>query len=234
MGTKYDIDCPVFAESGGMYVTSPFGTRKSPSNGQLSTHKGVDITRWNGYSTTATITAFADGTVTAVKTDIVGVDHTNSANSAGNYVTIKHDNGYVTKYFHLKYGSIVLRVGDRVKQGQRIGFMGNTGNSYGAHLHFQLELNGTPIDGLPFLLGNKTITQGGKTVNITLEVLKKGSKNDSVKALQILLNGLGYPCGQVDGSFGNKTYVAVKQFQTKNKLTADGSVGEKTWNALLK
>jgi len=72
------------------------------------------------------------------------------------------------------------------------------------------------------------------TVTITLNVLKYGSKNDSVKSLQILLHGFGYSCGTVDGDFGDKTLKAVKRFQLAHKLSTDGIVGEKTWNALLK
>jgi len=56
--------------------------------------------------------------------------------------------------------------------------------------------------------------------------LKKGDKNDSVKVLQIKLNLTA------DGSFGNKTYEAVKAFQSKNGLTADGVVGKATWDKL--
>lgn len=75
---------------------------------------------------------------------------------------------------------------------------------------------------------------GNDTVTITLNVLQNGSKGDTVKALQILLNGLGYSCGIADGKFGTNTVAAVKKFQSKNKLKADGVVGQNTWNALLK
>lgn len=74
---------------------------------------------------------------------------------------------------------------------------------------------------------------GENTVEISVEVLKSGSKGDSVKALQILLNGHGYSCGTVDGSFGPKTLSAVKKFQNAKKLSVDGSVGAQTWTALL-
>lgn len=74
---------------------------------------------------------------------------------------------------------------------------------------------------------------GGNVVSVNLDVLKNGSKGESVKALQILLNGHGYSCGSVDGSFGPKTVAAVKKFQAAKKLPVDGSVGEQTWTALL-
>lgn len=77
-------------------------------------------------------------------------------------------------------------------------------------------------------------TGGGKTVMIEMSVLKKGSKGEQVKTLQRLLTAMGYPCGVVDGSFGNNTLAGVKAFQRGNKLAVDGSVGELTWTALLK
>lgn len=82
--------------------------------------------------------------------------------------------------------------------------------------------------------GTETNTsKGGSTVTVTLNVLKNGSKGENVKALQILLNGLGYSCGTADGVFGSKTLTAVKQFQKAKKLTQDGIVGANTWKALL-
>ena len=78
-------------------------------------------------------------------------------------------------------------------------------------------------------------TSGGDTtVMIALSVLKKGSKGEQVKTLQRLLTAMGYPCGVVDGSFGNNTLAGVKAFQQGNKLAVDGSVGQQTWTALLK
>lgn len=79
------------------------------------------------------------------------------------------------------------------------------------------------------------VTGGGKTVMIELSVLKKGSKEkEQIKTLQRLLTAMGYPCGVVDGSFGNNTLAGVKAFQRANKLAVDGSVGPATWTALLK
>ena len=68
-----------------------------------------------------------------------------------------------------------------------------------------------------------------------LPTLKNGSKGDSVKALQILLNGYGYSLGSygVDSDFGSATENAVEAFQEDNDLSADGVVGPKTWAKLL-
>ena len=74
-----------------------------------------------------------------------------------------------------------------------------------------------------------------ETVEVTVETLKKGSKSDNVKALQILLIGYGFDCGKygADGDFGSATDEAVKAYQKKNGLDVDGIVGKNTWNKLL-
>lgn len=74
----------------------------------------------------------------------------------------------------------------------------------------------------------------GDIVMIELSVLKNKSKGEQVKTLQRLLNAMGHTCGDVDGIIGSKTVAAVKAFQKSEGLTADGIVGAKTWNALLK
>jgi hypothetical protein len=84
-----------------------------------------------------------------------------------------------------------------------------------------------------------TPTPGGKTVDITMNILKEGSKGEQVKTLQRILKELGYKDSKkkvlaIDGSFGPATLYAVKNFQKANKLTVDGCVGQATWNKLLK
>ena len=81
----------------------------------------------------------------------------------------------------------------------------------------------------------QTVTNGG-TCTMNLDVLKKGNKNNSVRALQILLIGNGYSCGSygVDGDFGTGTYNAVIKFQKVKNINADGIVGAQTWGKLLK
>ena len=81
-----------------------------------------------------------------------------------------------------------------------------------------------------------TTSKGESTVNITLNELKKGSKGNQVKALQRMLHAMGYSLGSlnpIDGDFGSKTDSAVRSYQKKNGLTADGIVGAKTWGKLL-
>ena len=70
-------------------------------------------------------------------------------------------------------------------------------------------------------------------VTVTLNELKKGSKGNQVKAVQRMLRVMGYYLTTIDGDFGSKSDSAVRSFQKKNGLTADGIVGAKTWAALL-
>ena len=93
-------------------------------------HKGNDYAAPTG---TPTYAAAAGTVITA-----------GWSNSAGNWVVISHGNGLVTKYMH--HSSICVSAGQRVEKGQQIGYVGSTGYSTGAHLHFQVELNGTPVN----------------------------------------------------------------------------------------
>ena len=98
-------------------------------------HDGVDIV--GKTNSLAYITAHSSGYVVSCRTNYQTIDK--SGNSYGNFVKIKHDNGYYTLYAHLKYGSVTVATGQRVEQGQVIGFMGATGHTYGAHLHFEVR-----------------------------------------------------------------------------------------------
>lgn len=82
-----------------------------------------------------------------------------------------------------------------------------------------------------------TTSKGESTVNIELNVLKKGSTGNQVKALQRMLHAMGYSLGTknpCDGDFGTKTDSAVRAYQKLHNLTIDGIVGKATWSALLK
>ena len=127
-GTKIP---PTFIKpiSGG-HLTSRFGRRTSPTRGASSNHKGVD---W-GIPRGSSVVASSGGTVT-------------KAGWGGGYgyvVYIKHPGGAETRYAHLS--KVLVSAGQTVKQGQKIALTGNTGVSTGPHLHFELRLNGNPVD----------------------------------------------------------------------------------------
>lgn len=109
------------------------------------------------------------------------------------------------------------------------------GNKGDAVAYRNIKVNGKFIRGycLPDYASKATTKKG--LVEVELPVLKKGAKGENVKALQLLLIGYGYPCGSMgaDGSFGGNTDKAVRAYQKDKGLTVDGSVGAKTWAALL-
>ena len=70
---------------------------------------------------------------------------------------------------------------------------------------------------------------------LELDILRRGDEGRQVRALQILLNGNGFPCGSwgADGNFGRATEAALISFQKSNKLQTDGVAGPETWRSLL-
>lgn len=114
----------------GGYMSSGYGGRTSPTAGASSNHQGVDIAAASGTAIYA-----ADG----------GVVTTVSYSSArGNYIVVSHNNGLTTLYQHCS--SIAASVGQSVSQGQVIAYVGSTGISTGAHLHFEVWVNGVPTN----------------------------------------------------------------------------------------
>lgn len=110
-------------------------------------HKAVDLVKYK--SQLDTIIAHSDGKVvfcqTGKKNNKLAVGNA----SYGNCVKIDHGNGYSTLYAHLAL--VYVKLGQTVKKGQEIGTMGNTGRSFGAHLHFEVRLNNRHIDPMPYL-----------------------------------------------------------------------------------
>ena len=116
-------------------VSSGFSyARKHPVTRKVQPHTGVDYAAPKGTP----VMSIGDGVVTSMKYEGAG----------GNTVRIKHNSVYSTAYLHLsKYGP-GLKVGQRVRQGQVIGYVGSTGRSTGPHLDFRVWKNGTPINPL--------------------------------------------------------------------------------------
>lgn len=114
-------------------LTSGFGYRIDPFAGVRRMHYGIDLAGPVGTS----IVAAMDGTVALVD---------ERPFSYGKYILIKHSGGLQTLYGHLSEFSV--RTGAKVKQGQKIGEMGNTGLSTGPHLHFAIYKNNIPVDPL--------------------------------------------------------------------------------------
>jgi len=111
-------------------VSSGFGARSDPVNGEKAFHEGIDLRGNPG----AMIKATADGKVV----------QQGYSDDYGWYVQINHGNEFTTLYAHNQ--KILVRQGDRVTRGQTIAWLGNTGRSTGAHLHYEIRRNGRPVN----------------------------------------------------------------------------------------
>lgn len=111
-------------------ITSPFGQRRHPVLNTQRMHNGVDF----GTGMDAKVFAAADGIVKLAQ----------YSRSFGNWIILQHENGYTSVYAHLN--SFNVSVGDRVISGEIIAYTGNTGRSTGPHLHYEVRLNGTPVN----------------------------------------------------------------------------------------
>lgn len=136
-------------------ITSNFGTRIDPYDGQESFHSGIDIASNDGSYGTYIIAA-RDGTVIYPNSDSPTNCVSNGTEDPcgggyGNYVMIEHSDGSVTVYAHMYENSITVHYGDQVSQGQVIGKMGSSGRSTGAHLHFEVRVNGKQVNPLNFI-----------------------------------------------------------------------------------
>ena len=118
------------------WVTSQFGYRISPYTGMREFHKGLDIANRQGTR----IVAPADGTVTSISSNTI----------LGKFMAIDHGHGVVTKYAHIK--KALKEDGQEVKRGDTIALIGNTGRSTGPHLHYEVYLNGIPVNPTKYIL----------------------------------------------------------------------------------
>ena len=118
------------------YVTSSFGSRRSPFTGKTEFHRGVDIANRRGTP----IYAPANGTVTFV----------GGQNAYGNTIVIQHGNGISTRYAHLD--RYAVKQGQLVKRGELIAYMGNSGRTTGSHLHYEVRTNGVNVNPMRFIL----------------------------------------------------------------------------------
>lgn len=120
----------------GGFISSQFGARASPFSGTSEFHKGLDINNRMGTP----IVAAGRGTVSLASSD----------GAYGQSVEIDHGNGIVTKYAHMQ--RFVVKPGQWVKRGDIIGHVGMTGRSTGPHLHYEVRLNGVPVNPMRYIL----------------------------------------------------------------------------------
>lgn len=122
-------------------IGSYFGYRTDPFYKVTKLHEGIDFTAPIGTDIYAT----GDGVVTETEYSKVGY---------GNFIVINHGFGYETKYAHLS--KIMVKRGQKIKRGQVIGHVGNTGKSTAPHLHYEVHKSGRPIDPINFFFNDIT------------------------------------------------------------------------------
>jgi murein DD-endopeptidase MepM/ murein hydrolase activator NlpD len=125
-------------------ISSGFGQREAPCGGCSNEHLGVDFTPGEGTP----IYAIADGIVAEAEDAEYGY---------GNHVIIDHvinGQNIQSLYAHMGHGTTTLVAGTVVKVGDFIGLVGNTGQSYGAHLHFEIRVDGVKVDPYAWLQAN--------------------------------------------------------------------------------
>jgi murein DD-endopeptidase MepM/ murein hydrolase activator NlpD len=123
-------------------VGSGFGFRSDPFTGRSALHTGLDFPSESG----SIISAAAGGVVQSVEVHP----------AYGNLLEIDHGNGLLTRYAHT--AKILVNVGDVIKRGQHVAHVGSTGRSTGAHLHFEVLVEGVPQDPAKFLSGKVTVS----------------------------------------------------------------------------
>ncbi|KQR86403.1 M23 family metallopeptidase [Microbacterium sp. Leaf179] len=125
----------------GVPISSPFGFRSPPCPTCSNYHAGLDLTPGMGTP----IQAIADGVV---------IIATEEGGAYGSYVVIQHEiDGQLVQsaYAHMLEQSLALQPGEKVRVGQVVGRVGNSGRSFGAHLHFEIRVAGTAVDPLAWL-----------------------------------------------------------------------------------
>lgn len=187
-------------------ISSPFGPRKSPTAGASSQHRGTDFT---GY---ATVRAIAPGTVVAVGTPA-------GWSGGGTQVWVQHE-GFLTRSLHLVQGSPVVKVGQRVSEGQALGAMGKTGTATGVHHHLEVVVGGTQVDPVPFITSRisgpasgfsqevanqQAYLNAAQGERLAVDGIRGANTIAAYKRYQQFLKGRGWYSGAIDGVWGSGT-----------------------------
>ena len=136
---------PIKGDQG--HISMYFGQNENPFSGQHYIHKGIDISTYRS----------GDPVVTTADGQVVTIDY---AEDFGNYILIRHKHGYYTRYAHLL--SARVRQGQRVQQGEVIGYIGNTGLSTGPHLHYEIRIGSDVVDPYKYINIRSSIAKQGR------------------------------------------------------------------------
>ncbi|WP_350287389.1 peptidoglycan DD-metalloendopeptidase family protein [uncultured Croceitalea sp.] len=196
-------------------VTSGFGMAKDPISNKVVRHSGIDLVARSGTK----VSASAAGIV-----QVAAFDNLN-----GNYVVVRHDDVYSTRYIHLKDKTVAK--GAKVKAGEVIGHVGSTGRSTGPHLHFEILKSGNAINPESMVLFNtpkqkkviaKPTSNKSKAAAKSIELLiNKNSSNDDLEKMKsdLAKNGIDFSYSLVH----NEAHEIV---EIKVNVTGTGENGE--------
>ncbi len=154
----------------GARISSGFGLRRHPVLGYTKQHKGVDFAAPSGTP----IMAAGGGTVEKI----------GPFGSYGNYIRIRHSSGYATAYAHLSRYASGLHQGQQVPQGRIIGYVGTTGRSSGAHLHYEVLQNNKQINPMKLKLIPSTKLAGNQLNQFRLAKAKLDQHCQRLKSLR--------------------------------------------------
>ena len=160
------------------------------TNKYSNKHKAIDIVGKN--YTLDYVVAHSDGIVELIQTGKKNNKNSTGNESYGNFIKIKHNNNFHTLYAHLKY--VNVKKNQKVKKGDIIGYMGDTGNAYGKHLHFEVWKNNSRINPTKYL--NNPLIQETKYYP-----KYNGNSNSIVDALKSL---------KIDSSFSHRKKISEK------------------------
>lgn len=171
--------CKVLS-SGVCRITQPYHI--NGQKGYSYDHWGIDIVDFSqGYNALGWVCAHTAGTVKETRNNCTGFEQ----NSYGNYVLIQHPNNMYTLYAHFAYNTVQVKVGQKVSAGQKLGYMGNTGTSYGGHLHFEVrQSNGYKIDPEKYLYEELPGMITKEWIKIPVWILRDTKTGDLLKGWQ--------------------------------------------------
>ena len=216
MATKMSgIVNPVLSDE--MTLSLDFGNTYSDG----SFHKGIDV--YSSQKRECYVIAPCPGTVTSLCNTIQGTNTSTGNAGMGNYVYLQTSSGLRLRFQHMKYKSVVVRKNQTVKKGDIIGVIGNTGNSKGRHLHFDVSVSGkaaggvylagqkrTYFDPKPYLKGAKSfggeqssVNQSGRKYTVTASVLNvRNGPGTGYKVVASLKKGTTVTVVETSNGFG--------------------------------
>lgn len=185
---------PLYRDNGLERVSDEFGPRVSPVPGASTFHRGIDLGWCAGYLYQA-----AAGGV---------VKHVGFNGGEGFSIHLLHDDNTLTKYFHSVADSNRVNVGERIVQGTYLAAVGDTGVSGGPHLHWEVHVNGSPVNPRDFMAANTTASSNIQPLEDFLSALTDDEQRALYRAIM----------GDNSTQYTNIDVIKENVTQTRNAL----------------